>query len=134
VAKATIEGNGDIVISEVVTTIIVESITQGPPGPPGPPGADMPFDDYTSSEYLEDQISTGAILTFTFSADVHQIWAVIDGANTDIGRIATGTTIPTATIGAPLFDATPLPLTVTTNTVNILAPIDAIVSVWGFRR
>lgn len=93
------------------------------------------FDDYTSSEFLDDQSGADAVLTFTFSSPVNQVWVDLNSTDIDAtGRVRTDGVDPTALIGAPIRDKVPVPLTVTTSSVKVYAPAGSVVRCWGFRR
>ncbi len=95
----------------------------------------MPFDDYASSEYLPEQTSSGAVLTFNFTKTVHQLWVEMSAQDSSaVGRIRADGEAPTSTQGIPARDKIPVPITVTAQTVKVLAPEGAAVNVWGFRR
>lgn len=104
--------------------------------------SDMPFDDYSAIEYLEDQAGDGSVKTFTFSALVQFI--VIEMVSTlsdpDLqeaqeGRATSGTAqAPAAAIGAVLKHEVPVTLLDSTDTVRVLAPANTRVTVYGKRR
>lgn len=94
----------------------------------------VPPNDFTVSEYLAEQTSAGAVLTFTFSAPMQQVWVEMNGADTDEGRARIDGLDPTPTIGTILRDEGAVPITATTSTVKVLAPTGARVNVWGYRR
>lgn len=96
---------------------------------------EMPYDDYSGSEYLAEQTSAGAVMTFTFTADVHQVWVEQSSSDsTAVARVRADGSDPTSTVGIPARDKVPVPMTVTTDTVKVLAPEGAVVNVWGYRR
>lgn len=96
---------------------------------------EMPYDDYSGSEYLTEQTSAGTVLTFTFSAAVHQVWVeMASGDSTAVARVRADGVDPTSSVGIPARDKVPVPMTVTTSEVRVLAPTDAVVNVWGYRR
>lgn len=96
---------------------------------------EMPYDDYSGSEYLAEQTSSGTVLTFSFSSAVHQVWVEQSSSDdTAVARVRADGTDPTASVGVPARDKVPIPMTVTTSEVKVLAPSGAKVNVWGFRR
>lgn len=96
--------------------------------------ATMAANDFVESEYLPEQTSSGAVLTFTFSAPVQQVWVEMNGADTDEGRVRVDGGNPEATLGTILRDENAVPIVVQTSTVKVLAPTGARVNVWGYRR
>lgn len=92
-------------------------------------------DDYTAAEYLAEQSGSGGVLTFTFSAQVQQVWVDMAAmVATDVGRVRVDGGNPTVSLGSPLRDQTPLPITANTATVKVLAPAGSTVNCWGYRR
>ena len=98
--------------------------------------SDPVADDLFFAEYLEDQTSSGGVLTFTFSKVVHQIWVEFSGLDVaDTARFTVGAeNTPTASRGTPLSNLTPYPVTLVTDTVKVLAPSGSTVTVYGYRR
>lgn len=93
------------------------------------------LDDFPSSEYLEDQLGDGTVKTFTFTQPVQQVWVYMKGnLITDEARVTTNAQTPTASLGIVISDQTPTPITVTTTTVKILAPLGARITVYGHYR
>lgn len=91
---------------------------------------DLHLDSFTAMEHLVDQAGAGAVLTFAFSAAVHQVWIYSLGA---VSRAGVGATDPSSTRGAFCDNGVPCPLPVTASVVKVWAPVGATVSVWGFR-
>lgn len=99
----------------------------------------VPFDDYSSEEYLEDQTSAGSVLTFNFvDGPVQKVWVMMHAANADddsIGRARTDGNDPTSTLGTLLTAGAYQPIaTATTSVVKVLAPSGKVISVYGLRR
>lgn len=95
----------------------------------------VPFDDYSGSEYLPDQISTGAILTFTFSAPVQQVWIEMTSSNdADTARVRIDGGDPTGSVGEVIHAGQAQPMTGTTSAVKVLAPAGTTLTVYARRR
>lgn len=103
--------------------------------------ANMPFDDYAQVEYLDEQTGDGTVKTFTFSAPVQFIVAEMISTLTDPdqielqeGSVTSGSVLPTPTKGALLKSEIPVTLLDNTDMVNVLAPADTRLRVYGKRR
>lgn len=99
----------------------------------------VPFDDYTSVEYLADQVSAGSVLTFSFTGGaVQKVWVEMQAADVDdvdTGRVRVDGGTPTATVGTLLHAGQVQPISSPpTSTVKVLAPAGKVVSVYGYRR
>lgn len=93
------------------------------------------FDDYSQTEYLEDQPSAGSVLTFTFSGEVQQVWVELQSASdTATARVRIDGIDPTSTIGTRIQANTPQPITGNTTEVRVLAPSGTTIGVYGYRR
>lgn len=91
-------------------------------------------DDYGGGEVLADQVGTGAVLTFTFSAPVQLVVVDASGAAADVARADPFGGEPAATLGIPCRNETPVYLPVGTSAVKVFAPAGMIVSCYGMRR
>lgn len=99
----------------------------------------VPFDDYTSVEYLADQVSSGSVLTFSFAnGPVQKVWVEIQASSADdadTGRVRVDGGTPTFTVGTLLHAGQVQPISSPpTSTVKVLAPAGKTVSVYGYRR
>lgn len=104
----------------------------------------MQFDDYADAEFLPEQPGVGGVLVFSFSAPaqfivIEMVSTLDESTQADAidaleGRVATGATVPTATVGAILKHEQPVTLLVTTGTVRVLAPANTRINVYGKRR
>lgn len=100
--------------------------------------APVPFDDYTAVEYLDDQISAGAVLTFTFTQPVQKVWVEMLAANADdvsTARVRVDGVAPDADTGTPLHAGQTQPISApSTTTVKVLAPSGKTITCYGYRR
>lgn len=102
----------------------------------------VPFDDYDSAEYLQDQTNaapTAAVLEFTFEdGPVQKAWVKLLATSPDDSRsirVRTDGVDPAADTGIPVDAGVPQPIsTPATTTVKVLTPSGGTVSVYGFRR
>lgn len=102
------------------------------------------YDDYAEIEYLQDQIGNGGVREFIFSSAVQFIVIELvstldeateaDAIDAIEGRVTTGATQPATDLGAVLKHEVPVTLLVGTDTVNVLAPADTRITVYGKRR
>lgn len=95
-------------------------------------------DDYQTGEILPDQSGIGGVLTFTFSAPVQNLWvyAVNPLDLTDSGEVRVDPYggIPSASLGIPVAFGGGFPISATTSSVKVFAPINTRVTVYGNRR
>lgn len=94
-------------------------------------------DDFTATEYLDDQVSAGAVLTFAFSAPVQKVWVELVAVNDDdisTGRVRADSADPDADTGTLLVAGRPQPMSITTSEVRVLAPVGKKIAVYGYRR
>lgn len=96
-------------------------------------------DDYPDGEILADQTGADAVLTFTFSADVHTVWVMAVDPNDLLAadeevRVDPFGDTPSASLGMPVFLGAWSPISVATGEVKIYTPSGIRVTVWGFRR
>lgn len=95
-------------------------------------------DDYQTGEILADQIGAGAVLTFTFSAPVQNIWvyAINPADLTESGEVRVdpfgGT--PSGSFGIPVPFGGGFPIAVTGTVIKVFAPADIRVTLYGNRR
>lgn len=92
---------------------------------------------YSASEVLADQDSTGSVLTFTFASAVDKVVVELhETAADDIStaRVRTDGTAPDADTGILIHAGMPHPIPDNTQTVKVLAANGKTVSVWGYRR
>ncbi len=95
----------------------------------------MNYDDFSKAEFLADQISAGAVLTFTFTQPQQQIWVELSSATaTNTARARTDGVNPSATVGALLRVGAPLPMLDTSMEVRVLATAGDTVTVYGYSR
>ncbi len=87
-------------------------------------------DYYRDSEYLADQTGAGAVLTFTFTSEVHAVFIRPTGG---IVRVAMGAGTPSASLGAYVGDSETAVFPRATTTVKVFAPSGTVVTVWGYR-
>lgn len=97
-------------------------------------------DDFPSGEVLSDQVSTGAVMTFTFSADVQTFWVyAVDPTNLDtdgevrVQPYAAGVA-PSAGYGWPVRYGSGWPVQAITGSVRVYAASGIRVTVYGNRR
>ena len=86
-------------------------------------------DDLNALVPLADDVGDGTVKTFDFTTPVHLVWVKCVGGE---GRAAIDTD-PTLSFGVVCEDGIPQPLTVTTQTLKVIADAGT-VHVWGFRR
>lgn len=90
-------------------------------------------DKFSTGQILADQAGAGAVLTFTFSSPVNLVWVTDSGAvTTNVSRADPFGGTPSATLGIPVLNAAPTPLTVTTSSVKVYAPAGTTISVHGY--
>lgn len=98
-------------------------------------GEQLVADDLSNSQYLEDKIGDGGVLTFSFSQTVQQIWVYMKAEDpTEEARVTTNLQNPSSSLGIVLSDQTPTPITVSTDIVRIFAPVGSRISVYGHFR
>lgn len=87
--------------------------------------------------YLDDQVSAGAMLTFTFDADVQKVWVKLlpaDADDTSTARVRVDGGDPDSDTGTQIEAGVPQPITAETSVVKVLAPAGKTVNVYGYRR
>lgn len=89
-------------------------------------------DDFDGGQVLAEQTGAGAVLTFTFSAPVNLV--VVEASGLIDARADPFGGTPTATLGIPCRDETPVYLPIITSSVKVWAGVGVAVNVWGFRR
>lgn len=91
-------------------------------------------DKFSAGEILADQVGAGAVLTFTFTSAVQMVWVRDIGATlTNVSRADPFGGTPTATLGIAIPNGEPTPLTITTSSVKVYAPVGSTISVYGYR-
>lgn len=91
-------------------------------------------DKFSGGEILADQVGAGAVLTFTFTSAVQMVWVRDIGATlTNVSRADPFGGTPTATLGIAIPNGEPTPLTITTSSVKVYAPVGSTISVYGYR-
>lgn len=89
--------------------------------------------DYENEQYLADQASVGAVLTFTFAQDIKMAMVEISSSTlTDTGRARTDGVDPTTSTGAVVRASGATPIFGLFTTVKVLAPSGTTVSVYGY--
>lgn len=117
-----------------------EAVTPTDPNgvPYGPGNPQRTADDYSVVEYLDDQSSTGTVLTFTFSAAVQKAWVMLIAANAEdftTARVRVDGTAPTATRGSLIYAGQNTPFDVPNGTeVKVLVTSGKTISIYGYRR
>ncbi len=93
-------------------------------------------DDYQGGQVLADQTGANAVLTFTFSQQVNQVWINADGgaSSTAVCRVDPFGGTPTSVLGIPVYNQAATPILVNATTVKIYTPSGQVVSVWGYYR
>jgi hypothetical protein len=92
---------------------------------------------YSQSEVLDDQDSTGSVLTFTFSRAVDKVVVELHETGVDdtaVARVRTDGTAPGADTGILIHAGVAHSIPDNTATVKVLADNGKTVSVWGYRR
>ena len=92
--------------------------------------------DYSSGQILADQAGTGAVLTFNFTTPVDFMWVTDTGTTTtNISRVDPFGGTPAASLGIPVFNQTPTPISVVppASSVKVYAPAGANIAVYGLR-
>lgn len=89
--------------------------------------------EFTSGEILAQQNGANAVLTFTFSAPVNEVYVDLIG-DTLVGRADPFGGTPSSVLGIPCYDKVTRKLSIITTTVRVYAPTGATVNVFGFRR
>lgn len=91
-------------------------------------------DKYTDGEVLADQVGAGGVLTFTFASPVDLVFVHGKSAAGNLTlRADPFGGVPSVTQGIPSDDGSPLPLPITTGSVQVYAPNNMTISVWGYR-
>lgn len=105
--------------------------TQVSDNTPLPVGDDLKF-----AEYLTDQFGDGQIKTFTFTSEVQQVWVYIKCPSlSDESRVTVGSeNTPTPFVGTVVQSEVSTPLIVNAQVVKVLAPADARITIYGYRR
>lgn len=92
---------------------------------------------YNDVEYLDDQTSSGSVLTFTFSENVEKIWVEFNLGDPDATDTATARADgvdPDGDTGTLLHNGQVQPISYITDEIRVLAPSGAVVSVYGYRN
>lgn len=131
--------------SELIITVLIYSLDAGPSEVPiftqtleETPGQ---FDDYREIIYLPEQLGDDTVKTFEFNPVVQYVVVEVQSLSTDLdeqdalrARITTDLQSPTASLGAIAKSGIPVTLLGTISSVNVLAPSNSSINVYGKRR